>query len=240
MPTPDYEVYAQFGRLLKEARTRVGMSQKELAHKIGNSTSSLSSMEAGRQQTSLARLYRIAAELRVEPEALLPKFVNSTRNGTVPESYSPVLPATLIKSQPDRHQRWVTQTKFSSTDPSDYGNCTEAAVASILGLPIEDVPDFRADGAEATVFWEAFKTFLNRMGYEVLLRPGNCVPDCLYLADGPAKRGVNHMVIMRAGKLVWDPHPDRTGLNSVANTWLLVPYDPAPLTQRVDDDPSRP
>lgn len=124
-------------------------------------------------------------------------------------------------------RRFVDQTTFYDPDQPGKGNCTEAAVASILGLPLDDVPNFRADGAEAYKFWSSFRRFIRSRGYEPIMLPGNHMHDALYLASGPSPRGVNHMVVMRAGKMIHDPHPSRAGIGTVEHVWLLVPHDPA-------------
>jgi hypothetical protein len=111
------------------------------------------------------------------------------------------------------------------------GNCTEAAVASILGVTLSDVPDFRALGDDAGSFWSAFRRFLRHRGFEPLMMPGNYAPEAMYLASGPSPRGVNHMVVMQDGKLIHDPHPSRAGILSVENVWLLVPHSPAYTAQ---------
>jgi hypothetical protein len=122
---------------------------------------------------------------------------------------------------------FVDQTILYTPGGVKKGNCTEAAVASILGLALDDVPDFRANGDDALSFWDAFETFINSRGFDVLMLDGTWVPDVLYLASGLSPRGVHHMVLMRGGKLVHDPHPSRAGIAAAEQIRLLVPIDPA-------------
>jgi hypothetical protein len=126
-------------------------------------------------------------------------------------------------------ERWINQTTFYDPERPKNGNCTEAAVASILGLPLEAVPLFRDAGPTSHDFWCAFEDFFEGLGFGVVRLPGNHVPDVLYLASGPAERGCSHMVVMRDGKLIHDPHPSAAGLLSVEHVWLVVPHDPARL-----------
>lgn len=49
----------------------------------------------------------------------------------------------------------------------------------------------------------------------------------MYLASGISPRGVHHMVVMKDGKLVHDPHPSKAGIGEVEHLWLIVPIDPA-------------
>ena len=122
---------------------------------------------------------------------------------------------------------FVDQTILYTPGGHEKGNCTEAAVASILGIALADVPDFRANGADAMNFWDTFEAFLNSRGFHPLRLPGNWIPDALYLASGLSPRGVHHMVIMRGGKLVHDPHPSKAGIADPDNIWVLIPFDPA-------------
>jgi hypothetical protein len=116
---------------------------------------------------------------------------------------------------------------YNPADGEEKGNCTEASVASILGLRLEDVPDFRANGVDQ--FWSSFRKFFQSRGFEAVLMPGNFAPETLYLASGISPRGVHHMVVMRDGALVHDPHPSKAGIGDPTDVWLIVPDDPARL-----------
>lgn len=122
--------------------------------------------------------------------------------------------------------RWLKQTSFY--DPADAenpnkGNCTEAAVASLLGVAM---PGKFGSGGSASEFWDDFDAFFDAHGYAALLETANFCADVLYLASGPSGRGCSHMVVMRAGKLVHDPHPSNGGILHVEHVWLIVPIDP--------------
>ncbi|GGB00479.1 hypothetical protein GCM10011491_30850 [Brucella endophytica] len=116
---------------------------------------------------------------------------------------------------------------YNPAEGSTKGNCTEAAVASILGLRLENVPDFRADGDDAVTFWDAFHEFFRERGYEAIRMGGNFCPEVMYLALGISPRGAHHMVVMQDGKLLHDPHPSKAGIGDPDHTWLIVPIDPA-------------
>jgi hypothetical protein len=122
--------------------------------------------------------------------------------------------------------RYVDQTiLFDPANRVERGNCTEAAVASILGLDLSEVPDFRASGVDA--FWPSFHRFFRARGFEAFRLEGNWSPDVHYLASGISPRGVHHMVVMRAGALVHDPHPSKAGIAEPEHVWLIVPVDPS-------------
>ncbi|MGB3898184.1 MAG: hypothetical protein WA973_06485 [Mesorhizobium sp.] len=114
---------------------------------------------------------------------------------------------------------------YDPAEGSEKGNCTEASVASILGLRLEDVPDFRAKGVES--FWDEFHEFFRSRGYEAVRFPAGRQFETMYLASGISPRGVHHMVVMKDGKLVHDPHPSKAGIGEVEHLWLIVPIDPA-------------
>jgi hypothetical protein len=127
----------------------------------------------------------------------------------------------------DEIGRWITQTTFYDPAKPDActGNCTEAAIASILGLPLAAVP--RLAGLKSPEFWGAIDDFIGSCGFYLHRFDGNYQPEGLYLASGQSPRGCSHMVVMQDGKLVHDPHPSRAGIDPVQHVWLLVPKDPA-------------
>ncbi|AXQ68601.1 hypothetical protein HOU00_gp062 [Caulobacter phage CcrPW] len=130
------------------------------------------------------------------------------------------------------HPRWKTQTKTHDPENGIEGNCTQAAFASLLGLELDEVPDFNTlhQGDEnAGAFWHHLHTWCREQGWHLQMRPANQVPNVLYLADGPSPRGVGHFVIMKEGEIYHDPHPSRAGILEVKHTWMLLPVDPAEM-----------
>lgn len=102
------------------------------------------------------------------------------------------------------------------------GNCLAACVASVLELPIEDVPNFRL----AVNQWVALQEWLAGRGlFAIRFRLGPDddgflpmpVPevDCILVGDSP-RNPVLHSVVGRASgyelAVAHDPHPDGTGL----------------------------
>jgi hypothetical protein len=128
----------------------------------------------------------------------------------------------------------VTQTKVVVRNSEGIivqnGNCFAAAIASILELPITEVPNvevfFRFNGP----WYETMDRFLRLAGWDLvsddrfkIFHDGqfsienreeylNYCKDKYYLVSGPSLRGVHHVCIYRNGKLVHDPHPTREGL----------------------------
>ena len=137
----------------------------------------------------------------------------------------------------------VTQTKVvvnkSTGENVIRGNCFAACVASLMELPIEEVPNvevlFHIEGG----YWsEVMMTFLTSKGYELYTDDRfkcfhqdfedknfggkdnyegtiNELKDQYYLVSGQSVRGVYHICIFKNGKLIHDPHPTREGLKSM-------------------------
>lgn len=135
----------------------------------------------------------------------------------------------------------VTQTKAviknSAGDFVVRGNCYAAAIASLLELPITEVPNvevlFDIDG----LAWEEVldKFLAHKTGCKIIINKwynvfhdldyipesGNrqealeyCT-DKYYLASGMSPRGVYHVCIFQNGGMVHDPHPTREGITDI-------------------------
>ena len=132
----------------------------------------------------------------------------------------------------------VTQTTFYDPDAppeKQRGNCLTAVVASLMELPIEDVPNFVQDdvdhdGDADWGWWVRMNHFVRERGstVEYLRVEGVEDPDFrppepgeFYAVIGVSPRNpkIHHIVIYQDGQMVHDPHPDRTGLVTVTDTY---------------------
>lgn len=105
----------------------------------------------------------------------------------------------------------ITQT---NTTPRE-GNCLQAAVASLLGLTLDEVPHFILSPA-----WEIqFMDFMADNGMPVTLTKYTGVESGI--AVGPTVRDTRHAVVMEHGSTVWDPHPSRAGLMAVLHVYAV-------------------
>lgn len=105
----------------------------------------------------------------------------------------------------------VTQTILAGQEEGVYGNCVQAAVASMLDLPIASVPHFAHFD-----WWKGALEFWARgKGLTCHWVHGDTIPDHLAMVCGKSARGLGHAVVGEAGSIIWDPHPDRTGLVSI-------------------------
>ena len=98
-------------------------------------------------------------------------------------------------------------------------NCMQCAAAYMLGLPLAAVPDFQRAGADA---WESFEAFFAGRGFTAEMFPPTVEIVGDYLASGYTARETSHMVVMRGGELLHDPHPSNAGLRSIQAVWLIA------------------
>lgn len=104
------------------------------------------------------------------------------------------------------------------------GDCWRTAIACLLGVPVLEVPHFIHEHTDDNTWWARTVAFVQaaKPGWTLRLLQPN-FPVYLWpvesplhvIATGPSPRGNwQHSVVASAidGALVWDPHPDRTGL----------------------------
>lgn len=114
----------------------------------------------------------------------------------------------------------VDQTTFGVS----RGNCFSACVASLLELPIADVPFFMGDEQ----WWSSFNDWLRPRGFYALcvMLPAEAHPPGLNILSGKSPRGP-HAVVAHGIDVIHDPHPSRAGLLTREDVIVLVPLDPA-------------
>ena len=132
----------------------------------------------------------------------------------------------------------LMQTRTTNETETEHGNCFAACVASILELPIDDVPRFEEmpDGQWFLPFWDLLKAY----GYEfhgtrtcgdlpawpedtTLFEPLGPGVDGYYIVGGGSPRGVKrgHCVIYKDGRMVHDPHPSQAGVTCIQEVYLI-------------------
>lgn len=137
----------------------------------------------------------------------------------------------------------VTQTKVSVQNSKGetvvYGNCFAASIASLIELPITEVPNFEVFFGLESFSWYA-------MAHAWLMEKGFCLRDNFqfkvfhdgrygvedgvrqqfieycsgkyYMVTGTSPRGIKHCCIYCNGKMVHDPHPTREGIDETTIT----------------------
>jgi hypothetical protein len=123
-------------------------------------------------------------------------------------------------------------------DAGITGDCFRACIASLLDLSIDNVPHFydgTNDGPQTPEQTEAIRSWFAARDMilietawsmtveEALAFSAERWPGLHIVMGGRSPRGVNHVVIIRNGKMVHDPHPDEAGIVGPTDdgfTWL--------------------
>lgn len=114
----------------------------------------------------------------------------------------------------------IDQTTFGVPD----GNCFSACVASILHVPLANVPSF----CKHEDWWERFIEWLKPRGYYALMikHTPEWVPQGFHIMSGKSPRGTfQHSVVARSSEIVHDPHPSRAGIESTIDHIVIIPID---------------
>lgn len=121
----------------------------------------------------------------------------------------------------------VTQEFVHKPEEGQHGDCMRACLASLLDLPISDVPHFAQIDADGQgYFWFGVTEFCRKQGYSFVTVKGSFVwaEDAIFhVIAGPSPRmaGVHHAVIGRNGQVFFDPHPSRAGLAGDPSEWTF-------------------
>ena len=71
-------LYKQLGTIIKDRRRTLGLTQEQLANKLGISRASLANVETGRQRVLVHQLYKFAEQFGVGVATLLPDEAESS------------------------------------------------------------------------------------------------------------------------------------------------------------------
>jgi hypothetical protein len=120
----------------------------------------------------------------------------------------------------------IFQTVFNDQE----GNCLQAAIASVLEVPLDTVPHFALEPEHT--WWQSMNSWMQaRHGLAVIcVVDGWDAPKVYHLITGLSPRGVEHATVGYAGEIVHDPHP-RSDVQPLQRQfrkwWFFVPVDPA-------------
>lgn len=103
------------------------------------------------------------------------------------------------------------------------GSCYQAAVAALMDLPLEEVPNFIEYADD--VWYSIFCDFIRDKGFEYAWSYE--VPKGYSIGSGISPRArkdkkITHAVICFDGEIVHDVHPDRTGLIGPINYYETI------------------
>lgn len=136
-----------------------------------------------------------------------------------------------------------TQTHTGTPDDPVPGNCVQAAVASLLDLPLEAVPHFalfgNRFGAAVKLWLKAHNLRLHVFTDSLLLLDHWGIKDVttsrlsehpdgeLLVAHGASREGQwRHTVLWQGGVMVHDPNPSGRGLAGEPDEfWQITPAD---------------
>jgi len=123
-------------------------------------------------------------------------------------------------------------------DPDNgvYGDCFRAVIASLLNCETDQVPHFMFDNPDVDTYNMRLHQFLdtldlfyleilsNAWEFEEWKKNSHIEGDIYHVISGESPRfpGVGHSVVGCNGKVVHDPHPDKTGLLSIESYGMLV------------------
>lgn len=120
--------------------------------------------------------------------------------------------------------------EFINIPGKQYGDCMRACIASLLDLPIADVPHFlRNSDGDPVGFWNGIYDFCEARGFEYSPVHEKFNPqlatdlDGYHTIGGPSPRGCGllHAVVGLNGTIVFDPHPSKAGLAGDPAEWTF-------------------
>jgi hypothetical protein len=103
-----------------------------------------------------------------------------------------------------------------------------ACIASILNISLSETPDIWAAQERGEDWWIVSQEFVARYGYKLKFHWAKDYKHPrgqYYIVGGDSPRGTTggHACVALNGKIVHDPHPDRTGLTSVEEYYVFAP-----------------
>lgn len=120
----------------------------------------------------------------------------------------------------------IDQTIFVDDPEGRSGNCLQAALASLFGLDLNDVPHFVQLSDDGLGEWtELLSMWLDARGWRWESKPNSAIvppKPCLLIGTSPRSRNESHAV-MWTGSENFDPHPSRDGLYSLRCVMTFTP-----------------
>jgi hypothetical protein len=105
-------------------------------------------------------------------------------------------------------------TPLVQTDLSrETGNCLEASMASVLDLPLAEMPKFEHDGDHDPTYWDKWEPWLRERNLALhwfRVTDGGWVPPGYALLNSLIAEGLRHATVVLDGKVIWNPWPGST------------------------------
>jgi len=132
---------------------------------------------------------------------------------------------------------------FANPNDRKAGDCWRCCVAAVVGVPATEVPHFLQIELDTrgTDRWKdcdrLTQEWLSEHGFAMARVCGYLNFDYLYNKPQPAiikcgptprsrKMHQHHAVVFIGDKMVYDPHPDNTGLTAVVDQYLIMKFNP--------------
>jgi hypothetical protein len=122
----------------------------------------------------------------------------------------------------------LKQHQLFAHDPENgiFGDCHRTCIASILGIPQVNVPNFGVHYEDGPAFSKAVREYLDSRNLvevniaftgstpmqEILNSRESLAPGVMFIFSGESERGCDHSVVAGCGQILMDPHPDESGL----------------------------
>jgi len=130
----------------------------------------------------------------------------------------------------------VYQTKFGGikAPPEERGNCLQAALASILELPLEEC--FHSHDFSGSTWYEELNKWLSQYGlvmagFDVSDNKDALLPKLgFHLIDTKSTTlhdGESHVVVGYNGEVVHDPNPNASSIGEYLIFWVFHKLNPA-------------
>lgn len=132
----------------------------------------------------------------------------------------------------------VTQTVLHDPANGKYGNCLSAVLASLLHVPIDEIPVF----SDPVRWRHDLNTWLRPYGLAYLdltslsFREAFAycgITGCFHEVAGPTGRftDVYHACVARDGETIFDPHPASDGLKETESCGIFIALEPWRFTK---------
>ena len=127
----------------------------------------------------------------------------------------------------------IYQTKFGGIDApiGERGNCWQASVASILEIPLDEVPNIQ-EWDEELHWFDEFRKWLEQYGLGAigLATGGNITIQGYHIIECKSttlESGETHVVVGLNQEVVHDPNPNAKSLGEVVDYIIFTALDPA-------------
>ena len=126
---------------------------------------------------------------------------------------------------------------IDQTKDGKQGNCMSACIASLMGITIDDVPNFFEISNNDKEWWIELRKWLATHHFGIMtinFEQGWAERFNGYLiVSGISQRDIFHATIWKNGKMVHDPHSSKSGIKKPEQIDIIYCLDPSKYTYKV-------